>query len=62
MLHILSVRALHETTVHDLKVRTHRLRIEYAERLAKMRARLDEEIEVVSPGVGNATPGQSEPR
>lgn len=50
MLYILCVRALYETTVHDLKVDTHRLRMEYAERLAKLRASMEQQVEVLSPG------------
>jgi hypothetical protein len=50
MLYILCVRALHETTVHDLRAETQRLRAEYAERLARMRANMDQQVEMVSPG------------
>jgi hypothetical protein len=50
MLHIFAVRAINLTMAHDLKVETHRLRIEYAERMAKLRKGLSEQVEVMVQG------------
>lgn len=50
MLNIIAERANRDLQVHDLKLKTHQLRIEYAERLAKLKAGMVEEPEVVMEG------------